>query len=150
MMSDVLAEIYPWVKSLHIVSVISWMAGLFYLPRLFVYHVESVTPESETYALFLKMEHKLLKVIMTPAMIASWIFGLMLVVTPGIVDWSQLWPWIKGASVIGMTAFHFWLSRRHRDFRARRNDLSGRDYRIMNEVPTILMLLIVFSVILKF
>ena len=150
MMSDLLSEIYPWVKSLHIVSVISWMAGLFYLPRLFVYHVESLRPESETYALFLKMEHKLLKVIMTPAMIASWIFGLMLVATPGIVDWTQFWPWIKGASVFGMTAFHFWLSRRHRDFKALRNVLSGRRYRMMNEVPTILMLLIVFSVVLKF
>ena len=149
-MSELLPDLYPWIKSLHIVSVISWMAGLFYLPRLFVYHVESVMPESDTYSLFLKMEHKLLKVIMTPAMIASWIFGLMLVATPGIVDWSQVWPWIKGASVIGMTVFHFWLSRRHRDFKARRNTLSGRDYRMMNEVPTILMLLIVFSVVLKF
>ncbi len=150
MISDLLSYLYPWNKSLHIVSVISWMAGLFYLPRLFVYHVEATRPGSDTYDLFVRMEHKLLKVIMTPAMIASWVFGLMLVVTPGIVDWSRVWPWTKAASVIAMTAFHFWLSGRHRDFRARGNRLSGRDYRIMNEVPTILMLLIVFSVILRF
>ncbi len=149
-MADILANLYPWTKALHIISVISWMAGIFYLPRLFVYHVESVSTGSETFTLFVTMERKLLRVIMNPAMIATWVFGLMLVFTPGIVDWSQIWPWLKALSVIIMTWFHHWLALRWKDFRYGRNTRSGRKYRLMNEVPTILLLLIVFSVVLKF
>ena len=150
MITDLLASGYPWVKFLHVISVISWMAGLFYLPRLFVYHVESVEAGSKTDALFQVMERRLLRAIMNPAMIASWIFGLALVFTPGIVDWSMVWPWTKGASVLGMTWFHMWLSARRKEFQVQGNRLSGRQYRIMNEVPTILMIVIVASVILKF
>ena len=150
MITDFLADWYLVTKSLHVVSVISWMAGLFYLPRLFVYHVEVVGSGTPTSELFQTMERRLLRAIMTPAMVATWIFGLALVFTPGIVDWSVIWPWTKAAAVLGMTWFHHWLGLRRKDFMADRNSLSGRHYRMMNEVPTILMLVIVFSVIVKF
>ena len=105
-MGDFLANWYLWTKSLHVVSVIAWMAGLFYLPRLYVYHVEVVGSGNPTDTLFQTMERRLLKAIMNPAMIATWIFGLALVFTPGIVPWSEIWPWLKAASVLGMTWFH--------------------------------------------
>jgi protoporphyrinogen IX oxidase len=149
-MGDILADWYPWVKSLHIISVISWMAGLFYLPRLFVYHVEQVVAGSDTDAMFQTMERRLLRGIMNPAMIATWVFGLCLVFTPGIVDWSQIWPWTKAASVLAMSWFHHWLGYRRKDFMRGENKVSGRSYRLMNEVPTLLMVVIVVSVIFKF
>jgi protoporphyrinogen IX oxidase len=149
-MGDFLAEWLLVVKALHVISVITWMAGLFYLPRLFVYHVEQVPAGSATDTMFQTMERRLLRAIMSPAMIASWIFGLMLVMTPGIVDWSAVWPWVKAASVVAMTVFHMWLARRRKDFVAGQNTLTGRQYRMMNEVPTVLMILIVFAVIVKF
>lgn len=149
-MTDFLASVYPWTKALHVISVIAWMAGIFYLPRLFVYHVESVEKGSETDRLFQMMERKLLRLIMNPAMTATWIFGLALVFTPGIVSWSEAWPWVKAAGVLGMTWFHHWLGYRRKDFVAGTNLRSGRTYRMMNEVPTILLALIVISVIVKF
>ncbi|OJY33018.1 MULTISPECIES: CopD family protein [Gemmobacter] len=149
-MGDFLAGAYPWLKFLHVISVISWMAGLFYLPRLYVYHVEKVSKGSETDALFQLMERRLLRAIMNPAMIATWLFGLALVLTPGIVDWSMIWPWTKAASVLGMTWFHMWLAARRKDFVAGMNAKTGRTYRMMNEVPTLLMIVIVASVIVKF
>lgn len=154
-MGDFLADWYLWTKAIHIVSVISWMAGLFYLPRLYVYHVEGlkkrgVVKGSEMDLLFCHQERLLLRAIMNPAMIASWVFGLALVMTPGIVVWSAPWVWVKALSVLGMTGFHMWLARRWRVFEAGENALSGRDYRLMNEVPTVLMLLIVFAVVIKF
>ena len=149
-MLDFLATIYPWTKAFHIVSVISWMAALFYLPRLMVHHTERVGLTGETHDLFAMMEFKLARVIMQPAMIATWIFGLCLVLTPGIVDWSMIWPWLKGAGVIGMTAFHEWLMARMKGFQRAENALTGRQYRMMNEVPTVLMFIIVFSVVVKF
>lgn len=149
-MIDLLADAYPWTKSLHVISVIAWMAGLFYLPRLFVYHAEKVGQDGETHEMFTVMERRLLKAIMNPAMLASWVFGLLLVLTPGVVDWSMVWPWTKTASVLGMTWFHMWLALRRKDFLAGRNARSGRTYRIMNEVPTLLLIVIVVSVIVKF
>lgn len=146
-MSDVLSLAYPWVKALHIMAVISWMAGIFYLPRLFVYHVERGGPRDE---LFEVMEQKLYRVIMTPAMVATWVFGLWLVLTPGIVDWAEVWPWAKAVCVLAMTWFHFWLGWRRRDFAAGKNRLSGRQYRMMNEVPTALMVVIVLAVVVRF
>jgi putative membrane protein len=149
-MTDLLSLAYPWIKSLHVMAVIAWMAGLFYLPRLFVYHAERVTTGSETDGLFQTMEARLLRQIMTPAMIVAWICGLLLVLTPGIVDWGAVWPWLKAGSVLAMTWFHEWLARRRTDFAAGRNRLDGRRYRIMNEVPTVLMVVIVLSVMVKF
>lgn len=131
-------------------AVMSWMAGLFYLPRLFVYHVEQVETGSATDKMFQTMEYRLLKAIMNPAMIITWILGLILVVTPGLVDWSDTWPWVKGFCVIAMTIFHIWLGKKRKDFVAGVNVLTGRQYRVMNEAPTLLMIAIVLSVILKF
>lgn len=149
-MGGFLAEWYLWTKSLHIIAVVAWMAGLFYLPRLFVYHAErggAVPILSDTLDV---MERRLLKAIMNPAMIVTWIFGLALVMTPGIVDWSAVWPWVKAASVVAMTWFHMWLGARRKDFAAGKNRISGRHYRMMNEVPTVLLVAIVVSVVVKF
>lgn len=149
-MTDILIEAYPWVKGLHIISVISWMAALFYLPRLMVHHTEQVGLSGKTHDLFAMMEFKLAKVIMSPAMMSTWLFGLLLVATPGIVYWGDIWPWTKGASVIAMTVFHVWLMRRMKGFQRGENTVTGRQYRLMNEVPTLLMIIIVFSVTVKF
>ena len=149
-MTEILAEYYPIVKALHIVSVIAWMAGLFYLPRLFVYHAEQVGQSGETHEMFCTMERRLLRAIMNPAMIATWVFGLCLVFTPGIVDWGEIWPWSKAVGVLGMTTFHHWLGYRRKEFLAGNNTRTGRTYRLMNEVPTVLLFVIVFSVVLKF
>jgi putative membrane protein len=149
-MTDFLAEWYLWTKSLHIIAVTAWMAGLFYLPRLFVYHAEQVEKGSGSEVMFRTMERRLLRAIMEPAAAATWVFGLALVFTPGIVDWGQVWPWTKALSVIGMTGFHGWLSARTREFAAGTNVVSERTYRIMNEVPTVLLIVIVFSVVVKF
>ena len=148
--TDFLADWYLVTKSLHVVSVISWMAGIFYLPRLFVYHVEQVEAGSPTDKMFQTMERRLLRGIMNPAMTATWIFGLALVFTPGVVDWSYPWAWIKAGAVLVMTWFHHWLGYRRKEFLAGTNTRSGRPYRMMNEVPTVLMLVIVFAVITRF
>ncbi|MGY6409495.1 MAG: CopD family protein [Alkalilacustris sp.] len=141
---------YPWIRAFHIMAVIAWMAGLFYLPRLYVYHVEQVGQTGDTHALFQTMEEKLLRIIMNPAMIAAWVLGLLLVAIPGIVQWDMVWPWTKLAGLVGMTWFHMWLAARRKDFIAGVNRLSGRQYRMMNEVPTLLMVVIVLSVVVKF
>ena len=146
-MIDLLTAAYPWIKAGHIVAVISWMAGLFYLPRLFVYNAER--GDEGHAALLTMMQGKLLRVIMRPAMIATWVFGLALVAIPGVVDWGAVWPWVKAASVIAMTAFHVWCAARQKEFVAEANTRSGRSYRIMNEVPTVLLILIVVSVIVR-
>ena len=148
-MGDFLFAIYPWVKALHIASVISWMAGMFYLPRLFVYHVERASPGSEISETFKVMEYKLMRVIINPAMFATWFFGLLMVFTPGIIDWGDIWPWIKAFSVLAMSGFHGWLSARRKEFAADKNTRSGRAYRLANEVPTVLMLVIVAMVIVR-
>jgi protoporphyrinogen IX oxidase len=148
-MAEILSAIYPWSKSLHVVSVIAWMAGLLYLPRLFVYHAESVGQDGQTHELFQTMEWRLLRLIMNPAMIATWVFGLMLVFTPGVVDWSDVWPWTKAGAVLGMTWFHHWCGYRRKDFSSGNNNLSGKRYRLMNEVPTVFLIIIVISVIAR-
>jgi protoporphyrinogen IX oxidase len=150
MITGFLTDWYLVVKALHVISVIAWMAALFYLPRLYVYHSEQVQSGSRTDMMFQTMERRLLKAIMNPAMIGTWIFGLALVLTPGIVDWSQLWPWVKAGCVLVMSGFHGWLAARRKNFAAGTNTRSGRTYRIMNEVPTILMVVIVFAVITRF
>jgi putative membrane protein len=145
-----LSDWYFTVKALHVISVIAWMAGLFYLPRLYVYHVEQAQKGPGLTDTLVVMERRLLKAIMNPAMIATWVFGLMLVLMPGVVDWTAIWAWAKAASVIGMTVFHMWLGARRKDLAAGNNTVSGRTYRLMNEVPTVLMIVIVFAVIVKF
>jgi len=148
-MQTFLIAAYPWVLSLHIVSVISWMAGLFYLPRLFVHHTERVKTGTETDELFQMMERKLLRLIMNPAMIASWVFGLILVATPGIIDWGAIWPWAKAGAVLAMTWFHMWCARQRKNLATGQNSLTGVFFRKMNEVPTVLMIVIVFAVIAR-
>ena len=124
-MSDILSLAYPWIKALHIMSVIAWMAGLFYLPRLFVYHTEQSQPGDSRDAVFQVMEYKLLRYIMQPSMIATWGFGLLLVMTPGIVDWGSVWPYTKFAGVVVMTWFHIWLALRRKEFARGANTRTG-------------------------
>jgi putative membrane protein len=146
-MYDLFISFYSWYLVGHIISVIAWMAGIFYLPRLFVYHSEEVSKNSNTDQLFVKMEDRLLNVIMVPAMISSWFFGVCLSIVPGVVDWAVFWPWIKLFSVLLLTIFHFWLSKQQVLFKKGHNKLSGRTYRIMNEVPTVLLIIIVTMVV---
>lgn len=141
-------DAYAWIKALHLISVIAWMAGLFYLPRLFVYHAERATAGGELDGTFQIMEAKLLRVIMNPAMIASWSFGLALVAY-GRIDWASIWPWAKALGVVAMTAFHMWLARERKAFASGAASRSGRTYRLMNEVPTVLLVLIVVAVIVR-
>lgn len=148
-MYDALIASYPWTKSLHVISVIAWMAGLFYLPRLFVYHAEKASNKPELDDLFQTMERRLLRAIMNPSMIATWLFGLALVVTPGVVDWSAIWPWSKLVAILGMTWFHMWCAARRQEFANGSNTRTGRTYRIANEVPTLLLIVIVVSVIAR-
>lgn len=149
MITDWLVDWYLVTKSLHVISVITWMAGIFYLPRLYVYHAEQVEVGTRTDTMFQTMERRLLRGIMNPSLIATWVFGLALVMTPGIVDWSMLWPWVKAVAVLGMTGFHGWAAARRKDFANGTNQKSGRYFRLMNEVPTVLMVVIVFGVIVK-
>lgn len=149
-MIDTLYVIFPWIKSLHVIAVISWMAGIFYLPRLFAYHTERSIPGDVLDQAFQVMEQKLLRIIMNPAMTVTWVAGLIMVFTPGVIDWGSLWPWVKAACVIVMTWFHHWLALRRKDFARGENTRTGRTYRLMNEVPTIMMIVIVVSVIVKY
>ena len=143
-----LSGAYPWIKSFHIVSVVAWMAGLLYLPRLYVYH--SMAPvESDLAETFKVMERRLQLGIMTPAMLATWGFGLLLAATPGVVDWWMGWIWAKLAVVIGLTVFHMALSRWRVAFSADQNRLSTRFFRIINELPTLALIAIVVLVVVK-
>ncbi|MFO1107307.1 MAG: protoporphyrinogen oxidase HemJ [Amaricoccus sp.] len=148
-MRSLLAEIYPWTKVGHILAVVTWMAGLFYLPRLFVYHAERAAPGTELSETFKIMEKRLLRQIMAPAMIATWIFGITLALTPGLVDWGSGWIYVKLGTVGGLSWFHHWLARRRKDFASDRNLISGRVYRLMNEVPTLALIVIVIMVVVR-
>jgi len=147
-MAEILGMLYPWVKALHIMAVISWMAGLFYLPRLFVYHAERATVGSELDKTFQVMERKLFQVIMGPAMGMAWLCGLILIAT-GMFDFGSAWSWIKICAVIGMSWFHNWLGRELRSFENGTSTRSGRDFRLANEVPTVLMVIIVVMVVVR-
>jgi putative membrane protein len=143
-----LAHLYPWTKAIHVIAVIAWMAGMLYLPRLYVYHCEMTrgSVESERFKV---MERRLLKQIINPAMLATWVFGVVLVLTPGVLGWSDGWWWVKLTSVILLSGFHGMLSRWRRDFLEDRNTRPQRFYRIANEVPTALMVVIVVMVIVR-
>ena len=144
----VLMALYPWIKAFHVIAVISWMAGMLYLPRLYVYHCE-VKPGSLESERFKVMERKLLRGIVNPAMIAVWCLGLLLAFTPGAIDWHAGWWHVKLAAVLLLSGFHGALSRWRRDFLNDRNTRSQRFYRIANEVPTVLMVVIVVMVIVR-
>jgi len=139
---------YLLFKSLHLIAVISWMAGLLYLPRIFVYHVENLNDQNSS-SIFKIMERKLFFYIMMPAMILSWIFGLILILILGIDVFFTLWVKLKLLFVILLTIYHFYLSKLLKDFNLNRNTKSSKFFRILNEVPTILLILIVFIVIFK-
>ena len=147
-MNDFFTTIYPWIKVLHLAAVISWMAGMFYLPRLFVYHAERAEVGSELDMTFQLMELKLLKVIINPAMIVAWVCGLIMI-WQGAFDFGLAWSWIKIIAVLLMSGFHGWLAARRKEFAAGTNTRSGRAYRIANEVPTVLMLIILVMVIVR-
>lgn len=143
-----LAPLYLWIKALHVMSVIAWMAGMFYLPRLYVYHCDLIPGSAESER-FKVMERRLFKQIISPAMIATWSFGILLILTPGVIDWGAGWWHVKLAAVLLMSGFHGALSRWRRDFLDDRNRHSPRFYRIANEIPTVLMVIIVVMVIVK-
>lgn len=136
-----------WVKALHVISVICWMAGMFYLPRLFVYHTK-VAVGSEQSEMFKVMERRLFRAITTPAMIASWIFGLWMIHL-GLMDFSTGWTWIKLIAVLGMSACHGILAKQLKAFAQDKNTRSEKFYRVINEVPTVLMVIIVIMVVVK-
>ena len=137
---------YEWVLVLHIVSVISWMAGLLYLPRLFVYHVDAAVG-SESSETFKIMERRLLRAIMTPAMIASWIFGLWLASLTGA--FAEGWFHAKLLLLLLLTASHMAMARWRKDFERDENNKSAKFYRVANEAPTLLMIGIVIVVVVK-
>ena len=139
---------YLLFKSLHLIAVISWMAGLLYLPRIFVYHVENLNDQNSS-SIFKTMERKLFFYIMMPAMILSWIFGFILILTIGTDVFFTLWVKLKLLFVILLTIYHFYLFKLLKDFSLNRNTKSSKFFRILNEVPTILLILIVFIVIFK-
>jgi putative membrane protein len=147
-MSDLLVSAYPWIKAFHIISVVAWMAGLLYLPRLFVYHAEAPigSDKAETFKI---MERRLLRGIMLPAALMVVFFGVLLAAIPGIVDWHQGWIWAKLALVLSLGLFHMGLARWHREFIADRIPHSSRFFRIANEVPTVALVAIVVLVVVK-
>ena len=139
---------YFLFKSIHLISVISWMAGLLYLPRIFVYHAEN-SKETKTIEIFKVMEKKLYFYIMTPAMTLSWIFGLVLIHYIGFQQLSQTWMILKLVFVILLTFYHFYLGKVLNQFKLDQNQHSHKFYRLINEIPTILLILIVFAVVFK-
>ena len=144
---DALLPALPWIKALHVLSVIAWMAGMLYLPRLFVYHADAErgSVQSETFKV---MERRLYRGITTPAMLATWLFGLlMLGVDPAI--WWGVWPWVKAAMVLALTGVHGFYGRLRRDFANDRNVRPSKFFRMINEIPFVLAIVIVIMVIVK-
>lgn len=150
MIQEFLQNAHDWLKAFHLMSVLSWMAGLFYLPRIYVYHAERAKPGSELSETFKVMERKLLRFIMNPAMISTWVFGLLMMVSLG---WDYLldnvWLQLKLVLISAMTWFHHLLAKMMVDFREDRNQRTGRSYRMWNEFPTLLMIGIVILAVVK-
>ena len=139
---------YLLFKSLHLIAVISWMAGLLYLPRIFVYHVENINNQNST-NIFKTMEKKLYFYIMMPAMILSWIFGLILIFIIGFDVLLATWMQLKLIFIVLLTFYHFYLGRCLKNFAFEQNNKTSKFFRIINEIPTILLILIVFIVVFK-
>ena len=142
---------YLLFKSIHLIAVISWMAGLLYLPRIFVYHSEAVqnNKSEDLKETFKVMERRLLVYIMNPAMIISWIFGVLLIHTIGMDNFESLWLQLKLIFVIILTIYHFFLFQCLRKFAENNNSFSPKFYRIINEIPTVLLIAIVLAVVFK-
>jgi protoporphyrinogen IX oxidase len=145
-MTEALAPYYLWLKAFHILAVIAWMAGMLYLPRLFVYHCE-VQPGTAEYARFVKMEERLMRIIINPAMIAVWVLGILLAFS--LNAWAEGWLHTKLLFVVILSGLHGFYSRWRRDFEKGQNKHTQRFYRIMNEVPFGLLVVIVLLVVLK-
>lgn len=147
-MPDFLIVIYPWIKAFHIICVIAWMAGMLYLPRLFVYHTaaEVGSVQSET---FKTMERKLLRMIINPAMIGTWVFGLYLASPVGTVDWGQAYMWLKLVLVLIMSGVHGILAASFRKFATDTNTRTEKFWRIFNEIPAVIMIGIVILIVVR-
>ena len=143
-----LAEAYPWILAFHIIAVIAWMAGMLYLPRLYVYHCER-PPGGEADEMLKLMERRLLRTIVNPAMVLVFLTGGLLLFTPGVVDWAAGWVYAKLALVLALAAVHGGFASWRRAFAEGRNRHSSRFYRLVNEVPTVLMVAIVILVVVK-
>ena len=140
-------NLYLLFKSLHLIAVISWMAGLLYLPRIFVYHSEATHESQKT--VFKIMERKLYNYIMMPAMLLSWLFGLLLIHNLGFGVFTELWMQIKTIAVLILTYYHFLLGKYLGEFAKDNNHKSSKFFRIINEIPTIILIVVVFAVIFK-
>ena len=140
-------NLYLLFKSLHLIAVISWMAGLLYLPRIFVYHSEANDTPQKT--VFKTMERKLYNYIMMPAMMLSWLFGILLIHSLGFSVFGELWMQIKIISVVIMTYYHFTLGKYLNDFAIDNNQKTSKFFRIYNEIPTIILIVVIFVVIFK-
>jgi putative membrane protein len=147
-MSASLAAVYPWIKAFHIVAVVAWMAGLLYLPRLFVYHATAPTGSDQART-FTVMERRLMRGIMNPALVLTIGLGALLAATPGLVDWRQGWIWAKLVLVVGLAVFHHLLERWRRDFAAGAIPHSPRFFRLVNEIPAVVLIAIVILVVIK-
>ncbi|HLF58677.1 MAG TPA: protoporphyrinogen oxidase HemJ [Alphaproteobacteria bacterium] len=147
-MNETLSALLPWTRALHVISVIAWMAGMLYLPRLFVYHcgAEAGSAASEMLKI---MERRLLRAIINPALIATFVFGGLLLATPGAVEWSRGWIYAKLVLVLGLAAAQGFFARWRKDFAADRNRHTAAFYRVANEVPTLLMVAIVVLAIVR-
>ena len=140
-------NLYLLFKSLHLIAVISWMAGLLYLPRIFVYHSEAYHDSQKE--VFKTMERKLYNYIMMPAMLISWLFGLLLIHSVGFSIFTELWMQIKTTAVIILTYYHFSLGKHVKNFSVDSNQKTSKYFRIYNEIPTIILIVVVFVVIFK-
>ena len=148
-MFDFLLVLYPWTKALHVISMIAWMSGIFYLPRLFVYHSQSDTT-IESSRKFKIMEYKLYKYIMNPALYSMWFFGVLCLLTPGIIDFStDIWFHVKLILVLIISIFHFYLGYMVSKFESDENTHPEKFFRMINEIPTFLMIFIVILVIVR-
>lgn len=147
-MIDLLDEALPWIRALHIIVAIAWMAGLFYLPRLFIYHT-AAAPGSEMSETFKVMERRLLRAIMNPAMIAVFLTGGLILMAAGGPEWDSGWLLVKLACAVGLLALHIMMAHWRRQFADDANTRSGKFYRVVNEAPTVLMIAIVIMAVVK-
>ncbi len=143
-----LSAYYLWIKSFHIISVISWMAAMFYLPRLFVYHSQS-QPGSDMSNQLLVMEERLIRIIMNPAMIMTYLFGIILILTPGIVSWTEGWLHVKLLLVLLLSAIHGLNIKWYKGFKCEERNISHVYFRVANEIPVVIMVVIVIMVVVK-
>ena len=145
---DFVWQISDWIEAFHIISVMFWMAGMYYLPRLFVYHAEAIEGGRE-YGVFEKMEANLLRIIMNPAMIAAWTFGLLLLTRPGFALDAGFWLWTKLALVVILSGYHGFLAAERKKFLTGATPHSSRFYRMINEIPPVLTVFIVIMAVVK-